>query len=103
MSFQHFAKFLALFLLACLFAAPVRAEVPDDMVNKDFASCMGNATPASDPERAQYCNCIRDGLRKWDLNAYGETALEQSKAGNAQQVPAQLSALASECIHKVLK
>ena len=53
-----------------------------------------------DSQRAQYCSCVRNGMRGWDEQTYEQIIAEQAKS---QQTPAQLDALAKSCIDKVLK
>lgn len=97
---------LPLALLALVLAAPAVAHaepVPEAMLDKDYASCMGGEDAPKDPQRSAYCNCVRDGLRGWDLDAYKATAMQESKDAGTQQVPPQLGELAKACIAKVLK
>lgn len=98
-------KFLSAFFVfvTVVSSTGARAEpVPADVLDHDYASCMGGTSPEQDPQKAAYCNCIRDGMRSWDLDTYGELATQQSNAQNAQQVPQKIQDLAQACIHKVL-
>lgn len=93
--------FLFLFLLYPL--ACSAEPIPEYALDKDFMSCMGNQTVQQDPQRGQYCNCIRDTMRGWDLDTYGAVVTQESKATNAQQIPQKLEQIAQACIAKVLK
>jgi hypothetical protein len=98
-----FLAFVALLMIPSLSTSARAEPIPDYALDKDFQNCMGNESPQKDPERAQYCNCVRDGMRNWDLDTYGAVASEQAKASNAQQVPQKIEDLAKACIAKVLK
>lgn len=88
-------------LLLASFAYNAQAEaIPAEVLDKDYKSCLGGENPEAD--RVAYCACVRDGMRGWDLDTYGNIAMEQSKAHNAQQVAPQIDQLARTCIEKVL-
>lgn len=90
-------------LAIMLLALPAHAEpIPQYVLDHDYVSCMGGATPQKDPERAEYCACVRDGMKSWDLDTYGNVAMAQQKASNAQQVPEKIEELAQSCIQKIL-
>lgn len=92
-------------LILTLAAATAHAEaIPEYALEKDFQNCMGGESPQKDPQRAEYCNCVRDGMRSWSLDEYGAIATQESKnGGSAQNAPAKLTDLAKACISKVLK
>lgn len=91
-------------LLLLVATASAHAEaIPQYALDKDYETCMGGSNPQQDPERAAYCNCVRDGMKSWDLDTYGAIASEQAKAANAQQIPQKIAELAKGCIAKVLK
>lgn len=96
--------FLGFMMLLLLHSSSARAEaIPEYALDKDYQNCMGGDTAEKEPERAQYCNCIRDSMRSWDLDTYGAVAMEQSKSSNAQKTPQKIEDLARACIAKVLK
>lgn len=76
--------------------------IPDYVLEKDYTSCMGGETPQQDPARQQYCLCIRDSMKNWTLDEYGQVATEGAKAHEAGQEPAQLQDIAKQCIAKAL-
>jgi hypothetical protein len=96
-------RYIALSLL--LSCATAQAEpVPEYALDKDFQNCMGGEAPQKDPQRAEYCNCIRDSMKGWSLDEYGAVATEESKAGGStQNVPQKIAELAKSCIAKVMK
>lgn len=98
-------KIANLFFLACMFSvALAHAEpVPETALDHDFTACMGGMSPQQDYQRAAYCNCIRDRMQGWDLDTYGNVAMEQSQAGTTKQVSQKIQDVAQECIAKVLK
>jgi hypothetical protein len=93
----------ALLFLVLTCAAAQAEPVPEYALDKDFMSCMGGSTVQQDPQRGQYCNCVRDSMRGWDLDTYGAIATQESKSTNAQQVPAKIQEIAQACISKILK
>jgi hypothetical protein len=94
---------LAVFLGALLPVSAVLADpIPPYMLDKDFTSCMGGENPQQDTQRRDYCLCVRDSMKDWTLEEYGQTAMEESKAHSAAQEPAKLQALAQACIAKVM-
>lgn len=97
-----------IFALALLVAgagiAPVQAEpVPGHVLDRDYLSCMGGQNSKQDPVRSTYCNCVRDGMRGWSLEEYGEIAQQQQKAYSAEQVPAKIKDIAEACVKKMTK
>ncbi len=95
---------IACLFLLLIFTASAHAEpIPEFALDKDFENCMGGETAQKNPQRAAYCNCVKNEMRNWDLETYGALATEQSKAGNAQQIPKKIDDLAQGCIAKVLK
>lgn len=92
---------LSLFAVTLILLAPtlVAAEpIPDYALNKDYENCLGDQP--NDHERQAYCHCVREGMRGWDLDTYGDIAMQQIKTGKA---PAQIEMLAKGCVDKVLK
>ena len=86
-------------------AAPVtvRAEaVPAEALDKDYEACLGGEAAAQDPQRAEYCGCVRDGMRGWDTDTYAAVA-QQAQTATAAAPPQALADLAKGCIAKVLK
>jgi hypothetical protein len=93
----------AAFLLILVASAGLRAEpIPEMVLDKDFTSCMGGETPEKDPQRAQYCQCVRDSMKNWSLEDYQQLAEQESKARNAQEMPASLQEIAKACITKIM-
>lgn len=85
-----------------LAALPAYADpIPDFMLEKDYAACMGGENPAQDPTRNNYCLCIKNSMKNWDLNAYENLLMQQ--ANDPQQIPAQLQQLAKACIEITLR
>ncbi len=95
-------KTAALLLLACaVLVSPVRAEpIPETVLDHDYASCMGEVTAQQDPRRGAYCACVRDRMRRWDLDTYGNIAMEQLRSGNSQP-PQKVRELAQECMAQI--
>jgi len=94
---------LAIFLGALLSVTTALAEpIPDYVLDKDFISCMGGENPEQDPQRREYCLCVRDSMKSWTLEEYGQTAEEETKAHTAAQEPGRLQDIAKACIAKVL-
>ncbi len=56
----------------------------------------------NDPERAAYCNCIRDQMRGWDDATYEALAKQEAGAANGAPIPDQITALAKACMARVL-
>lgn len=89
-------------LTVLLITTAAQAEtVPEYALDRDYTSCMGGETAQKDPQRNEYCNCVRDGMRSWDLETYSSVAMEQSKSQN--QPTAKIEELAKGCISKILK
>jgi hypothetical protein len=94
-----------LLILLCMgaFISAAHADtVPEYALDKDFTACMGGETPQKDPQRAQYCNCVRDSMKSWSVQEYEQVASEGAKAHDAAQEPAKLQDIAKACITKVL-
>jgi hypothetical protein len=96
---------VVLLLVLGLALLPLSAKaMPDEYLQKDYENCMGGQSEQQVPDRAQYCVCVRDGLRQWTIDDYGAIATEaQQKQGQANApVPVQVAALAKSCIDKIL-
>jgi hypothetical protein len=93
-----------LFAIALIaLAQPVRAELPDYVLDRDYQNCLG--VGEVDPQRAEYCTCVRNAMRSWDIDTYGNVATQATTTANlgaSAQPPAQLSDIAKACIAKVL-
>jgi hypothetical protein len=92
---------LGTILVLLLAAAPAYAQIPEELLTKDYQNCSGDGT---DSQRNAYCACVRDGMRNWDLQTYIQTATEAAAAassGAASQMPGQLETLAKACIAKI--
>ncbi len=77
------------------------AETQDEMLQKTYQSCIGNDT---DPNREAYCACVRDGMRHWSMDDFGEVAGQMAASPDATKTPPdKIAALAKECISKVLR
>jgi hypothetical protein len=81
--------------------AHAQEALPQGALDKDYQNCMGGENEHSDPQRAQYCHCVMDEVKKWDTQTYGSVATEQSKSPQAPA--AQLENIAKACIDKILK
>src|SRR6185312_6496341 len=89
------------FLLSLLATTPAMAQaepIPENVLNKDYVSCMGGQTASENRDRAQYCMCIRDNMKDWDLETYAKLAQQQSKMANPQDVPEKIQELARQCM-----
>ncbi len=91
---------LGLFCVLMMIAAPAYAELPEEALNKDYQACMGGD---NDPERAEYCGCIRDQMRGWDLATYQALATQEAGAASGAPIPEKISDLAKTCMAKVLR
>jgi len=81
----------------CALANAAHAEaIPEPYLQKEYDSCMGGD---KDPQRAQYCECVRNGMRSWTVDQYGAVATE---AKEGKGTPDQVAALAKTCIAQVL-
>jgi hypothetical protein len=90
-----FRFYVAVFAL-CVFGFPMRAyALSEQIVQSDYEKCVDGQ---HDVLRVSYCECIRDGERKWSIEDYGQVAL-QSLAGS-QPAPL-LEALSKGCFDKV--
>jgi hypothetical protein len=96
-------KVFALVIGGIFFAHPVLAEpIPDYVLDKDFISCMGGENPEQNIQRRDYCVCVRNGMKAWSMEQYGQMALAESKGiTSAAQEPPLLQQLAQACIAKV--
>ena len=91
--------------VACLIALalPVYAESPPEAALKiDYSKCMDQSTAESDPDRAHYCQCVANEIRKWDAKTYYDVMAEQAKAPLDRPVPA-LANIINGCLAKALK
>jgi hypothetical protein len=94
---------LLLGFMTLLLCGPAFAdELPDYVLNKDYENCM--AGDNANPQRAAYCNCVRDGMRGWAIGAYMEAATQAAaNAGNQNaKAPGKIEELANQCIAKVM-
>ena len=97
---------LILILIGFTFVASVaRAEpIPEYALQKDYQNCMGEDTPQTNPEHANYCGCVINKMRSWDLETYGEVATEQAKdPTNTAKISQKIGDLAKECIAQAFK
>ena len=97
---------VATFALLFLTAFPAFAEaIPgyDAILQKDYNECMNGSTAQQDPQRNMYCNCVRDNMRTWTLDANGDVIIEGTKASNATEVQDKVQVIAKACIAKILK
>jgi len=84
----------------CWIVASAHAEMmTDTLLQKDYDNCMGGSTADKDPQRAQYCACVREGMKKWTTDEYGAAATE---AQQSKVTPDQIANLAKTCIAEVL-
>lgn len=84
----------------CCMAGVAHAELmPDEYLQKDYDNCMGGQTAHTDPQRGQYCECVRNGMRQWTVDEYGAIATE---AKDTKGTPDQVAALAKTCISQAL-
>ena len=91
---------LALALTLAVFPA-VAEPLPVEALDKDYQNCVGTDT---DPNRAAFCACVRDGMKNWDLDTYIQTATEAAAANSAGQSPGgKLNDLAKSCLSKTLR
>ena len=94
------ASLLVGIFCASVIASSARAELmPDEALQKDYDNCMGGKTAEEEPEHAQYCDCVRDGMRKWSVDDYGAVATE---AKTSQATPDKIADLAKGCISQIL-
>jgi len=91
-----------LILLMALWAIPAYAELPDEILEKEYQNCMGNDTAA---DRAAYCACIRTGMKSWNMNDYVAISQQTSVAATTSgaSMPARVEELARKCIAEVLR
>lgn len=94
---------LAASLLVLALASPVRAELPDYLLDKDYQNCVGADT--SDRQRIAYCECVRSGMQDWDMTTYVQAATQMAAAAasnpNAQPT-GMIQTLAQGCLAKVM-
>jgi len=97
--------FSLLLLLAFLsLSSPAFADpVPKEALDQDFSACMGGETEQKDPQRAEYCNCVRDGMKRWDTQSYANVAQQAAQNPTTENAPAKITELAKTCISKILK
>ena len=89
----------AVFGLALLASGVALAEpIPEYALQKDYENCLGGIPPQQDPQRAQYCACMRSGMRGWSADAYAQMLIDQSKT---QTIAPEVDALARTCVEKV--
>ncbi len=89
---------VATFLMTLLCTASAFADNGQD---EYFRNCMGGESVQQDPQRAEYCNCVRNGMQSWDTNTMNSVA-DEVKAQNGAPPPA-LETLAKSCIAKIMK
>jgi hypothetical protein len=97
---RHPQAFVLVSFGILLSGAALAEPIPEYALAKDYENCMGGLTPQQDVQRAQYCSCMRNGMRKWDANAYVEMLIEQART---QEISPAIDALAKECVAKVLR
>jgi hypothetical protein len=94
---------LTVFVCLIVFVPAAYAEsVPPTEMDTLTKNCMGGETPQQNPDRARYCQCMRDSMSSWSAEDFKEVAAESAKAHDAGQEPAKLQELAKACITKVL-
>lgn len=93
--------FAILFCMAMLLSA-AHAQTASQSADALTQSCMGGEDPQKDPERAQYCACMRESMANWTDEDFKQVAAEAAKAHSAGQEPTKLQELAKACITKVL-
>ena len=96
------------FLIAgvlALMTTSVQAEaLPDSVFAKQYVSCMGGMSDQQDPQRAAYCGCIRDEMKKWDSATLNGVVTAQAQSGSTtQSASAKIDELAQTCIGRILK
>ena len=90
-------------LLSVLCASTARADtiatapIPQAAIDKYYKDCMGGETPQTNPQRAQYCQCVLGELARMDDSDVAAQAQSPSSA------TAKMEAMAKSCIDKVLK
>jgi hypothetical protein len=92
--------FILLSFGSLLSGAALAEPIPEYALAKDYENCMGGLTPQQDVQRAQYCSCMRNGMRRWDANTYAEMLIEQART---QEISPAIDELAKECVAKVLR
>ncbi len=91
-----------LFCLGAFIPAAHAENVPESERDALVKSCMGGESPQQDPQRAEYCNCMRDSTKDWSAEDFKQTADESAKAHDASQESPKLQEAAKACITKVL-
>jgi len=87
-------------LFLALIAFPARAELPPEVLDKEYEACAGDG---QDAQRDAYCACVRDQMRNWTEQDYMDTAQAASASHGASAVtPSKLTEVAKECIAKTL-
>jgi len=96
-------KAIFLVLLAWLgYCVPAMADqLPSEVLDRDYISCMGNVKAQQDPRRASYCLCMRKGMSGWSIEQYVQVALAQAKAYNASMVPQAVKDMAMICMRQI--
>jgi hypothetical protein len=91
--------FFAVVFLAVL-AVPALAEIPSEILDQDYQSCMGGDT--KNATRAAYCQCVRDELKTWTEEDYTNATMQTMtpSADGKLTMPDKLQALAKKCIAK---
>ena len=91
---------LALVLPSVGFAAP---PLNDELLAKEYNSCMGGVSDQQDQQRAAYCRCIRDEMKKWDSATVDSVVGAQMQAANSTQIASpKIDALARSCLTQIL-
>ena len=82
--------------------APAWAAVPEDVLAREYQTCVGGD---SDPARAVYCECVREGMRTWDDATFAGVAAQAAAASapTVANAPEKLAALAQQCIARALR
>lgn len=89
-------------VLILMTALPAYAQgVTQVELDADYKSCMGGESQAQDPQRAQYCTCIKNGVSGWSAEQYNAVSSEVQATGQ-KAPPAALTTLAQSCIAQVL-
>lgn len=97
---MKYVLYLTAALLFLSFPAYAQSEMMrDEDLQKDFDNCMGGEKAADQPERAHFCTCVRDGMKYWTVDDYGNQAME---AKETQKAPEKLAELSKRCLSESL-
>lgn len=82
--------------------APLFAEPSlEQAFEQQRQNCMGNETRKNNPDRAAYCDCVSDGMRRWDEATLARVAKAQQ--GNDRSLAGPIAELAQDCLSKVFQ